>query len=320
MNSLFANPQWKTRLFWVGLVVSLALAACAGVPAPTPAATQPTPTPAPPPTPGAPGIPQTRIPFLSFGTWQRDVPYCQDGDVALKMDVMYPDASTGAAAPVAVFLHILGGSKDGVEIDGVGELLKRGYVVVAPNWRQPADVKLPIGYGDAKCAIRHLRANAGVYHIDPNRIGAWGSGVGATIAALLGLTKTGAWPEGTSGFSGQSSQVEAVAARDLVGLSSGWQQPELQNYFGVSSANDPILAKTNPITYVAKDAPPFMIFQSDKDDTRPGAMQLYNKLKTASVPATFVEITGCEKCGDRGSPSREERAKMLADFFDQSLK
>jgi hypothetical protein len=33
-----------------------------------------------------------------------------------------------------------------------------------------------------------------------------------------------------------------------------------------------------------------------------------------------LEITGLVPCGHPGTPSREERAEMISDFFDQSLK
>jgi acetyl esterase/lipase len=320
VNASFKDDLLKTRVFWLGFLLSLAVTACAGAPAPTPTPNQPPPTAAPTATPGAPGIPRTRIPFLPSGTWQRDVTFCQDGDAALKMDVMYPDAASGAVAPVVVFLHELGGSKDGVDIDAAGELLKRGYVVAAPNWRQPRDAILPIGFGDAKCAIRHLRANAEVYHIDPNRIGALGCSVGGTIAALLGLTNAGAGLEGSSGYGDQSSRVEAVAARDIVFLSSlAWNEADLKSYLGVSSADDPVFAKINPITYVSKDAPPFLILQTAQDRGE-ADVELYDKLKAAGVPLTYVEITGSDHCENRGTPSQEERAVMIADFFDQSLK
>ena len=318
MKALYRDVFLKTRVFWLGFLVSLALAACAVAPAPTPVPTLPPPTP--PPTPGAPGIPHTRIPFLTFGTWQRDVPFCQDGDVALKMDVLYPDATTGAAAPVAVFLHTLAGTKNEVEVTATEELVKRGYVVVAPNWRRPPDAKLPVSIGDAKCAIRHLRANAGMYHIDPNRIGVWGCSYGGSFAALLGLTNADAGLEGSSGFSDQSSRVKAVVARDLDVFSRlEWKLPsDLQQYFGVSSADDPAFAKASPLIYVSKDSPPFLILHSDMGST--GDTQLYDKLKAAGAPATLVEITGSDHCAGIGNPSQEERAKMIADFFDQNLK
>jgi acetyl esterase/lipase len=318
MKALCRDVLLKTRVFWLGLLVSFALAACAVAPTPTPVPTLPPPTP--PPTPGAPGIPHTRIPFLTFGTWQRDVTYCQDGNVALRMDVLYPDAITGAAAPVAVFLHTFGGTKDEVEVTSTEALLKRGYVVVAPDWRRPPDAKLPVSIGDAKCAIRHLRANAGIYHIDPNRIGAWGCSWGGSIAALLGLTNADAGLEGSSGFSDQSSRVKAVVARDLDVFSRlEWTlKSDLQDYFGVSSADDPAFAKASPLIYTSKDSPPFLILHSDMMGT--GDTQLYDKLKAAGAPATFVEITGSDHCAGIGNPSQEERAKMIADFFDKNLK
>ena len=309
------------KLCGIAFVVLLLAGACTPAPTPAPTPTQPPPTPAPTATPGAPGIPRTRIPFLPSGTWQKDVTFCQDGATALKMDVLYPDAATGAAAPVAVFLHYLDGNKDSVDIDATGELLKRGYVVVVPNWRHAADLKLPVGIGDAKCAIRHLRANAAAYAIDPNRIGAWGCRTGGTLAALLGVTNADAGLEGNGGYADQSSRIEAVAARDAITfVHVTWAESDLQDMFGVSSADDPVLVKTSPLTYVSKDSPPFLIFQDAQDGTRPGNQELYDKLKANDVPATLVEITGSEACGPAGDPSREDRAKMIADFFDQSLK
>jgi hypothetical protein len=44
------------------------------------------------------------------------------------------------------------------------------------------------------------------------------------------------------------------------------------------------------------------------------------RMRAAGASATFVEITGSDHCSGPGNPSREERAKMIADFFDQNLK
>ncbi len=132
----FARPeksQMKTILFSLGLLLILVLVACASAPTatPTPVPTQPPPT----ATAGALGIPHARIPFLSFGTWQTDVTYCKDQDQPLLMDVYNPDELKRNPAPVGIFLHELGGEKNGVDIDVVQELLSRGYVVAAVNWR-----------------------------------------------------------------------------------------------------------------------------------------------------------------------------------------
>jgi hypothetical protein len=42
--------------------------------------------------------------------------------------------------------------------------------------------------------------------------------------------------------------------------------------------------------------------------------------RAAGAPATFVEIIGSDFCSSPGNPSREERAEMITDFFDQNLK
>jgi len=51
-----------------------------------------------------------------------------------------------------------------------------------------------------------------------------------------------------------------VVAGDIVFLSSlARNKADLQSYLGVSSADDPVFAKINPLTYVLTGAPPFLI-------------------------------------------------------------
>jgi acetyl esterase/lipase len=252
----------KTILSLAGLLCSLMFVSCVSALTPTPLPTQPPPT----ATPGAPGIPRARIPFLSFGTWQTDVTFCKDQAQPLLMDVYYPDEFKRNPAPVGVFLHELGGEKNGVDIDVVQELLTRGYIVAAVSWRQPPTYKMQVGIEDAKCAVRHLRANAATYRLDANRIGAWGCSVGGTLTALLGVTDASAGLEGKSGFPDQSSRVQAVVTRDGV---YDWRtvlqaSSDLVD-FGFSSFDDPMIGQTSPLSHISKNAPPFLIFRSDLD-------------------------------------------------------
>lgn len=310
----------KKLIFSLGLLMlCLTLIGCTGAPAPT-AIPMPLPPQA---TPGAPDIPHTHIPFLSFGTWQSDIVYCQDGDVALKMDVFYPDVLKEASAPLAVFLHMFEGDKNQVNVEVVEELLKRGYIIAAPNWRQPPDFKYPLGIGDAKCAIRYLRAYASLYHIDADHVGVWGCSMGGYAAALLAVTPTGAGLEGNGGYADQSSQVQAVVSRDGVAnmQTALMSKADLQELLGISSFEDPILTKISPVTYISKDAPPFLIFQSDSDSGSRGQnKELFDKLTAVGASVRLVEIIGSDHCSPFGNPSREERAKMIGDFFDQNLK
>jgi hypothetical protein len=60
----------------------------------------------------------------------------------------------------------------------------RGFVRPPPTLRPfPAAVK------DVKCTVRWLRANAGVFNIDSDRIAALGYSSGGNRACLLGVTE-----------------------------------------------------------------------------------------------------------------------------------
>jgi len=61
-----------------------------------------------------------------------------------------------------------------------------------------------------KCAIRHLRANATIYKIDPNKIGLWGGSAGGHRVSMLGTTDESAGFD-VSEYLDQSSRVQAVA-------------------------------------------------------------------------------------------------------------
>ena len=59
--------------------------------------------------------------------------------------------------------------------------------------------------------MRWLRAHAAEYHLDPDKIAAWGSSAGGHLAAMLGTSGDVQTLEDLSlGNPGQSSRVQAV--------------------------------------------------------------------------------------------------------------
>ena len=69
-------------------------------------------------------------------------------------------------------------------------------------------------------------------------------------------------------------------------------------FHGVTTANDltPETAKaTNPITYIGKNAPPFLIFHGNKDTTVSPSQSkiLYDALIKNGVDAEFYVVNGC---------------------------
>ena len=267
------------------------------------------------------------------GAIYNDITYCTPAGVPQKLDVMYPASFNGKPTPVAVYIHGGGwtqGDKDtGVGAKDIPGILARGYIVVSLNYRLAPQYKWPAQITDVKCAIRHLRANAATYKLDPNKIGVWGGSAGGHLVSMLGTTdKSAGFDVGE--YLDQSSRVQAVAdlfgPSDLPAMAAGNSAGPITSVFGAQSRDDPILFKASPVTYITPDDPPFLILQGDKDTTVPmqQSQELYDKLKAAGVTATLVIVKNAEHSfrpsGGAISPSRAELAKMIADFFDQYLK
>jgi dipeptidyl aminopeptidase/acylaminoacyl peptidase len=79
-------------------------------------------------------------------------------------------------------------------------------------------------------------------------------------------------------------------------------------------------ALANPITYVSKGDPPFLIMHGDKDTTVPFSQSelLREALEKAGVDVTFVPVKGA---GHGGSEFlSDENRKLVEAFFDKQLK
>src|SRR6202012_4574115 len=90
-----------------------------------------------------------------------------------------------------------------------------GYFLASIEYRLRPKYKWPAQIEDCKLAVRWLRANAAKYHIDPDRIGCWGHSAGGHLVACMG-TMDDPKLEGTGGYPGVSSKVQAVADFDGV--------------------------------------------------------------------------------------------------------
>lgn len=91
-------------------------------------------------------------------------------------------------APAIIVIHGGGfemGSKGNP--DGLEELRAAGFAVVAINYRYSSEAVWPAQRDDVADAIRHVRANAERYGIDPERLGVWGASAGGHLAATAGI-------------------------------------------------------------------------------------------------------------------------------------
>ncbi len=294
---------------------------------PTPTVT-PSPTPTPTPIPYPPVLNQP----VTAGLEVRNLVYCTN-EIPVKMDLYFPQ-TTQEAAPALLYVHgggwIVGDRNTSLGMEDVPALTEAGYLVANVDYRRSVKYPFPAMVVDIKCAVRFLRAHAAELHIDPDRIGAWGSSAGGHIVSLVGLTDASAgWDEGE--YSEQSSRIQAVV--DMFGPTD-LTDPDYQKkfeekgylLFDVMNPSLELLAWASPITYVSADDPPFLIIHGDQDKVVmvKQSRLLYERLLSFGVPAELLIVEHANHnlvpMGDVMNPTREGITQRILAFFDQVLK
>lgn len=262
----------------------------------------------------------------------RDLAYVEGGHERQKLDLYLPEKS-GGPLPVILWIHgggWMAGSKDQC-LPLRGGYLERGYAVASIGYRLSGHAVFPAQIEDCKAAIRWLRGHAKDYGLDPERFGVWGSSAGGHLAALVG-TSGGVEEFEVGANAGISSRVQAVC--DFYGptdltvfvTTPGYEShakadsPEAKLLGGAVSENKDKAARVNPIAYVTKDDPAFLIVHGDKDAVVPMNQSelLFEGLKKTGVSVRYHKIQGA----GHGGPAFEakEVAAMVAGFFDERLK
>jgi acetyl esterase/lipase/5-hydroxyisourate hydrolase-like protein (transthyretin family) len=269
---------------------------------------------------------------VSYGEGTQLITYCG----SQQMDVFVPANSFTRPRPVAVYVHG-GGWTSGDRTLGLllpevkSELLSRGYVVVSVDYRLADSTAAnfwPAQINDVKCAIRHLRAKAGEYGGD-GRIVSWGASAGGHLTSMLGVTDASDGLEGSGGFSGVSSRVDAaVPIGGISDLTDAPTHPEI-GFFGPEWTFDDWPAAqydASPIEFATGDDPPFLIIHGDQDATvlYPQATKLNTALGGAGATTQLVTVVnGGHNLDDvgAGTPSYTlaQLATTIANFFDAQV-
>lgn len=273
-----------------------------------------------------PDRPPARRPIPQDIVAHLDIEYARVGEKSLQLDLYLPRESK-AALPLIVWIHggaWLGGNRaNPPALPFVG----RGYAVASISYRLSQEATFPAQIHDCKAAIRFLRSKAKDHGLDSDRIGVWGASAGGHLVALLGTSGDVKELEGDVGTVGVSSRVQAVC--DWFGptdfLSMGKNaidhdapdSPEAKLIGGPVQQNKDKVAAANPITYVTRDDPPFLIMHGDKDDVVPinQSELFHDALKKAGVHVIYEVVEGAGH-GFRG----QEHVQRVRRFFDEHLK
>jgi acetyl esterase/lipase len=254
------------------------------------------------------------------------------GGQDLHAEIAYPK---NAAKPLPAIIYIHGGgwyAGDLHQGDVMG-LARNGYFGVSIEYRLSDAAKWPAQIQDCKCAVRWLRANAGKFNVDPNRIGVWGASAGGHLVACVG-TMTGPEYEGDGGWPGVSSAVQAVC--DMCGptdltrtdITGDFLLKCQERLLGCTLQQNPAAWKNaSPFYDVKAGDPPFLIIQGDSDKiVNPQQATIFDAALTkAGVPHQLLVVKngGHEYASESGravDPSIHAIQQAIAYFFDEHLK
>lgn len=261
-----------------------------------------------------------------------DVTYLAPGRKE-KLDLYLPAApAPGKLSPAVVWIHgggWIGGVKSEARAKEICTTFNgAGYVAVSVEYRM-GDGAWPTNLYDCKNAVRFLRAHAGQYHIDPERIAVAGGSAGGHLSLMVGFT--GDMPEfepkeAATPYPGMSSRVRAVI--DMYGISNLLTRQEVDDkaaptgrirpvgpatVFGSADPGAPVYRAASPVTHITKKSPPVLILHGmiDKTVDRAQSEELDRALTKYGVPHEFVMVAGAGHTFDFETWSKKPLSRDL---------
>ncbi len=244
------------------------------------------------------------LPPVSSFTVVEEVRYADDADPDHVMSVWTPDGT--GPFPALVLIH--GGGWTQGDRTGLAKLgayyASRGIASFSIDYQKSSAGKpsWPTTVQDVVCAVRHIKANAARYRIDPNRVAALGFSAGGHLASLLG-TLQGDEPflEGACGDRDAGSRIVLAVSYsgpvDLVVLGQRkiGAVAIMAQFLGAPYEND---AKrwisASPHSHISGDDAVFVIAHGTADDVVPqeSALSFARHLDDAGVENHLVLVDG----------------------------
>ncbi len=264
--------------------------------------------------------------------FEKDIAY-RDGHGRWVLNVIAPKEKPDSPRRAIVLVHGGGWTNgDHFRFAHMGFKLaqEQGYVVILPTYRLIRDAAFPACLHDLKNAIRWTRANAEKYHINPEKIGAYGNSAGATQALTAALTNGQEAFEGDGPYQEFSSDLQAVVCSGAVGnmLHPNHSERARFVYLNLARGGDrsvpetdaqPVMRAASPSTYVRKEAPPILLIHGAKDDVVliDSTDEFAQAMKDVGAELTYLryEDAGHAVMGQKG----KETTPAMLEFFEKHL-
>ncbi len=244
----------------------------------------------------------------------------------LKLDLIYPE-DPEKVYPCIVW--ICGGAwltmDKSAHLPYLAGLARSGFVVASVEYRTSNEAIYPAQIVDVKAAIRYLRAHSERYRIDPERFGVMGESAGGHLTTMATLANDPTYDMGD--YLEYSSKVQAACP---------WYPPTDATKFSYPSPLESAASpeslmlgmnvmlhqeealKACPVSYVSKDAPPFMIIHGMNDHTVPFSQGeiLHDKLEAAGCDVKLIAIEDADHA-DRQFFQKEIWERITRFFHDK---
>jgi acetyl esterase/lipase len=260
-----------------------------------------------------------------------EVRFASVDDQDLVLDLYMP--ADVVAPPLLIWVHGGGWSRGTHNRVSNFAFVEAGYAVASVGYRLSGVAPFPAQIHDLKGAIRFLRASAGAYGYDAERIGILGVSAGAHLAILAGTTNGDDELEGTVGGNlDQSSDVTAIVSyfgasnlTTILAQSTPFglnvRVPALTGLYGGPPDERTELARlASPIFHVDASDPPLLLLHGDQDPQMPinQSHEIHGAYEKLGLDVHFEVVHGA---GHGGAAFFDaERSALVLAFLDRTLR
>jgi acetyl esterase/lipase len=236
----------------------------------------------------------------------KNIDYWGDGLRRHRLDIYRSRTAPAQGAPVMVYIHggawVMGEKREQGK-PMMFELVARGWVCVAINYRLSPKATWPAHIIDAKKAMAWVKAHIETYGGDPNFVAVSGGSAGGHLSALLALTPGD--PQFQPGFEDADTSVDACVpfygVMDMTGTDEGAAQYgsgllhllEGRVMKARASEHPEIFRAASPTYRVRADAPPFFVLHGRNDTLVPISVAriFVDALRAVSLaPVAYAEL------------------------------
>lgn len=253
--------------------------------------------------------------------YEADVVYGHKDGMALVYDVFKP---TGESNGAGIVYMVSGGwfsrwQPPEQRMTQFAPMTEAGYTVFAVHHGSAPRYTVPEAYTDVSRAIRHIRAHADEFGVDPKRLGVTGGSAGGHLSLMIGVNSDAGQADGQDPVMALSNQVAAVVAyfppvdlRAMVGR-GGERFPALD-------FETELAAGISPILMVSADDPPTLLLHGDADAlvNISHSERMYAVLQEAGVESEFITYEGGDH-GFRNPVHRQQAAAARLEWFNRHL-